>query len=32
MAEDHQYDLAMVDDVLRVKEIWKTDEEFTRQV
>ena len=31
-AEDHEYDLGMVDDVLSVMKYWKTDEEFTRQV
>ncbi|KAL5255989.1 hypothetical protein ACHWQZ_G011263 [Mnemiopsis leidyi] len=30
-AEDHEYDLGMVDDVLSVMKYWKTDEEFTRQ-
>ena len=32
LAEDHGYDLGMVDDVLSVMKYWKTDEEFTRQV
>ncbi|XP_063674416.1 polyunsaturated fatty acid 5-lipoxygenase-like isoform X2 [Bolinopsis microptera] len=31
LAEDHGYDLGMVDDVLSVIKYWKTDEEFTRQ-